>query len=122
MMRMAQVVAACAPNILAVPLTAEGKRTFKLGLMAAANDVALENAHDALADTSATLGIARLIRQRTPALWDLLMANARKSAPSQLVQNEPVLLLSEYYGNPFNFIVAPIATNADNANEWALFD
>jgi hypothetical protein len=24
--------------------------------------------------------------------------------------------------NPFHFIVAPIATNADNANEWALFD
>ena len=57
--RMAQVVTACAPNVLAVPLTAEGKRTFKLVLMAAANDVPLENAHDALADTSATLGIAR---------------------------------------------------------------
>jgi exodeoxyribonuclease-1 len=82
MMRMAQVVAACAPNILAVPLTAEGKRTFKLVLMAAANNVALENAHDALADTRATLGIARLIMQRTPALWDILMANARKSALS----------------------------------------
>jgi exodeoxyribonuclease-1 len=119
---MAQVVAACAPNILAVPLTAEGKRTFKLVLMAAANNVALENAHDALADTGATLGIARLIRQRAPALWELLMANARKGAPLRLVQSEPVILLSEYFGNPFNYIVAPIAANTGNANEWALFD
>jgi exodeoxyribonuclease-1 len=122
MMRMAQVVANCAPNVLAVPLTAEGKRTFKLGLMAAANNVALDNAHDALADTGATHGIARLIRQRAPALWDLLMANARKSPPLRLVQSEPVLLLSEYYGNPFNYIVAPVSANSENANEWALFD
>jgi exodeoxyribonuclease-1 len=121
-MRMAQVVAACAPNVLAVPLTAEGKRAFKLGLMAAANDVALDNAHDALADTSATLGIARLIRERAPALWDALMANARKSVPLRLLQREPFMLLSEYYGSPFNYIVAPIATNSGNANEWALFD
>src|SRR5664279_1316800 len=119
MMRMA---AACAPNTLAVPLTAEGKRTFKLALMAAANDVALENAHDALADTSATLGIARLIRQRAPALWDALMANARKSGPLRLLQSEPFMLLSEYYGNSFNSMVTPIATNSSNANEWALFD
>jgi exodeoxyribonuclease-1 len=72
LMRMAQVVFACAPNILAVPVQADGKRTFKLGLMAAANNVALEHAHDALGDTSATLGIARLIKQRTPTLWDAL--------------------------------------------------
>ena len=122
MMRMAQVVSACAPNILAIPLQADGKRTFKLGLIAAANNIALEHAHDALADTIAVLGVAKLLKQRTPALWDALMANARKSGPSRLVQNESALLLSEYYGNPFNFVVAPIATNASNANEWALFD
>jgi exodeoxyribonuclease I len=121
-MRMAQIAAACTPNVLAVPLTAEGKRTFKLVLMAAANDVVLENAHDALADTSATLGVARLIKQRAPALWDALIANARKSAPLRLLQSEPLVLLSEYFGNPFNYIVAPIAANSGNANEWALFD
>jgi hypothetical protein len=50
------------------------------------------------------------------------MANARKSAPSRLLQGEPFMLLSEYFGNPFNYIVAPIAANSGNANEWALFD
>jgi exodeoxyribonuclease I len=122
MMRMAQVVSACAPNTLAIPLQADGKRTFKLGLMAAANNVALDNAHDALADASATLGIARLVKQRAPALWDALMANARKSGPLRLLQSEPFLLLSEYYVNSFNSMVTPIATNSSNANEWALFD
>ena len=90
--------------------------------MAAANNVTLDNAHDALADTNATLGIARLIRQRAPALWDALMANARKSGPLKVIQNEPVLLLSEHYGAAFNCIVTAIAKTANNPNEWALFD
>ena len=122
MMRMAQIVFACAPNVLAVPVTAEGKRAFRLGLMAAANNIDLDNAHDALADTGATLGIARLIKQRAPALWDALMENARKSGALRLLKSEPFMLLSEYYGIPFNSVVAPIAANAGNPNEWAVFD
>ena len=81
MMRMAQVVFACAPNVLAVPVTAEGKRAFRLGLMAAANNIALDHAHDALADAAAALGIARLIRQRAPALWDALMETRARAVP-----------------------------------------
>ena len=122
MMRMAQVVSACAPNCLAVTIQPDGKRTFKLGLMAAANNAALDNAHDALADATATLGIARLIRQRAPALWDALMENARKSGALRLLKSEPFMLLSEYFGNPLNSIVAPIAANSDNLNEWAVLD
>ena len=112
MMRMAQIVFACAPNVLAVPVTAEGKRAFKLGLMAAANNIDLDNAHDALADTGATLSIARLIKQRAPALWDALMENARKSGALRLLKSEPFMLLSEYYGIPCNSVVAPIAANS----------
>jgi exodeoxyribonuclease-1 len=122
MMRMAQVVSAYAPNCLAIPIKSDGKRAFKLGLMAAANNVALDNAHDALADANATLGIARLIRQRAPALWDALMVNARKSSPLRLLQSEPLMLLCEYFGNPFNCIATPLVANAGNVNEWALFD
>jgi exodeoxyribonuclease-1 len=122
LMRMAQVVSACAPDCLAVPIHPDGKRAFKLGLMAAANNIALDNAHDALADANATLGIARLIRQRAPALWDALMVNARKTSPLRRLLSEPLMLLCEYYGNPFNCIATPLAANAGNANEWALFD
>jgi exodeoxyribonuclease-1 len=122
MMRMAQIVSACAPNVLAIPLQEDGKRTFRLGLMAAANDVSLDNAHDALADASATLGIARLIKQRAPALWDALMKNARKGVPLKLLLTEPLLLLSEHYGVSCSYIVAPIVKNATNPNEWGLFD
>jgi exodeoxyribonuclease-1 len=123
MMRMARVVAACAPNVISVPLQADGNRTFKLGLVAAANNIALDNAHDALADTSATLGVARLIRQRAPELWDALILNARKAGVLKLIQNDSIFLLSESHSNtPSNFVVAAVARNPDNQNEWATFD
>ena len=123
MMRMAQVACACIPNSLAVPLDEVGKRIFKLGRLAEANAIVLNNAHEAMADTSATLAIAQLIKRRTPALWDAMMANARKTAPLNLIKNNSVLLLSETYGGaPYNFVVAPIIANATNTNEWAMFD
>ncbi|MSP46892.1 MAG: hypothetical protein EXQ83_13845, partial [Xanthobacteraceae bacterium] len=123
MMRVVQVVAACAPNMLAVPLQPDGKATFKLGLVAAANGIVLENAHEALADTNATLGVARLIKQRVPSLWEALINNARKNDPLRLMRSEPVLLLSEnFFGSSYNSIVTPVAANVDNANEWGVFD
>src|SRR5436190_895536 len=36
MMRITQVVSACAPNALTIPMDAEGRRVFKLGEVAAA--------------------------------------------------------------------------------------
>jgi exodeoxyribonuclease I len=123
MMRVAQIVSTCAPNILAIPLQENGKTSFKLGLVASANGVVLENAHEALSDTNATLSVARLIKQRAPSLWCALMNNARKGTPLKLLRSEPVLLLSEnFFGSSYNSIVTPIATNANNANEWGVFD
>jgi exodeoxyribonuclease I len=40
-----------------------------------------------------------------------------------LIENNPVLLLSETFGGtPFNMIVAPISVSCGNPNEWAVFD
>lgn len=91
--------------------------------MASANGIVLDNAHEALSDTNATLGVARLIKQRAPLLWDALMNNSRKGAPLKRLRSEPVLLLSEnFFGNSYNSIVTTIITNANNANEWSVLD
>jgi exodeoxyribonuclease I len=120
-MRMVQVVSACLPNAITIPISSEGKRTFNLGLVSQANAIALDNAHEALADTAATLELAKLVKQR--AIWSTLMANARKSTPQGLITNNAALLLSETArGIAYNLIVTPITPNASNANEWALFD
>jgi exodeoxyribonuclease-1 len=76
-----------------------------------------------LADAGATLAVAQLLKQRAPQIWRALVANARKAKIQQLIENNPVLLLSETFGgSPFNMIVAPISVSCHNPNEWALFD
>jgi exodeoxyribonuclease I len=116
-------VAACVPNAIAVPIEGKCKRSFKLGLVAEANDIRLDNAHEALADAEATLALASLLKQRAPQIWRALVANARKAKILQLIESNPVLLLSETFGGaPFNMMVAPISVSCSNPNEWALFD
>ncbi|WP_316228268.1 exonuclease domain-containing protein [Bradyrhizobium sp. SZCCHNR1039] len=123
MMRMAQVASACMPSCLAIPRDSKGKCVFKLGGIAEANGVQLDNAHEAMSDAAAVLGIARLVKQSTPKLWDAMVTNARKAAALKLIKNHSHLVLSEtYWGAPYTFIVAPVVANAANANEWALFD
>jgi exodeoxyribonuclease I len=123
LMRMAQVVSACVPNAIRVPIEGKCKRTFKLELVAKANGIRLDNAHEALADAEATLAVAQLLRERAPQIWSALVTNARKAKVLQLIENNSVLLLSEMFGgNPFNMIVTPISVSSSNPNEWALFD
>jgi exodeoxyribonuclease I len=123
LMRMAQVVAACAPNAIAVPIERRCKRTFKLELVAEENGIRLDDAHEALADAGATLAIAQLLKQGAPRIWRALVANAKKARILQLIENNLVLLLCETFGGtPYNMIVAPISTNRSNPKEWAVFD
>jgi exodeoxyribonuclease I len=123
MMRIAQAVSACIPNAIQIPIEGKCKRTFKLELVAEANGIRFENAHEALADAEATLAVAHLVKQREPQIWGALVANARKANVLQLIGNNSVLLLSETFGgSPFNMIVGPISASCSNPNEWALFD
>src|ERR1043166_9545092 len=60
----AHAVAAHRPDAIVVPLGDNGRPTFRLGLLAAANGIVLDNAHDALGDTRATLALAKLLKER----------------------------------------------------------
>ena len=122
-MRVAQAVTGCRPNTLAVPIVDDGRSVFKLGAFATANGIKLDNAHEALADTGATLGIARLIKKRAPDIWHALMANARKSAVQRLIEQQRVLLLAEnYFSTAYNIVVTPVAPMPGNPNQWGVFD
>ena len=47
-----------------------GKPSFKLEHLSAANNIEHEGAHEALSDVLATIGLARLIKERQPRLFD----------------------------------------------------
>jgi exodeoxyribonuclease-1 len=63
----------------------DGKAVNKLELLAAANDIKQEHAHDALSDVEALIGVTQLIRQRQPKLFDYLYNMRDKKAVAKLV-------------------------------------
>lgn len=60
------------------PLNEEGKVSFRLEHLSAANGLAHEAAHDALSDVRATIALARLIRQHQPKLFDFCFSLHKK--------------------------------------------
>lgn len=114
-MRIVQACAIYDPKAIKLPKGGE----FKLEQLAAANGIDVRDAHDALADTRMTLGIAKLIRERSPKVWDAMLRNATKAGVEAALKAN-VLCLSEYYfGRPYSFVVCEAARNE---GEIALFD
>jgi exodeoxyribonuclease-1 len=63
----------------------EGKPTFRLDRLSAANGIAHEDAHDALSDVRATIDMARLIKVRQPRLFSYLLAHRGKQQAGDLL-------------------------------------
>ena len=66
---LARLMAALRPEGLVWP-EAEGRRSFRLELLAKANGIEQRQAHDAASDVLATLGLARCIRAAQPRLFE----------------------------------------------------
>ena len=63
----------------------EGKPSFKLERLTAANGLAHEHAHDALSDVLVTIALAKLIRQAQPRLFDYLFGLRSKHKVKALI-------------------------------------
>ena len=61
------------PEGIEWPRHEDGRPSFKLEHLAAANGLMHEAAHDALSDVRATISLARLIKTRQPRLWDFCL-------------------------------------------------
>jgi exodeoxyribonuclease-1 len=83
------------------PQREDGKGTsFKLEHLALANDVRVGEAHEAMSDVRATLGIARAMRNAQPRLWDYALQLRNKRFAAGLLDTvamTPVLHVSQRY-------------------------
>lgn len=81
------VRAACAlrPEGLTWPEDDAGVVALGLDRLSAANGIAHDNAHDATADVDATIGLARLIRNAQPKLWDYALGHRFSNAAGALL-------------------------------------
>jgi len=88
------------PDGLVWPQREDGSTSFRLEHLAAANDVRTGDAHEALSDVRALIGLARKLRLAQPRLWDYALTLRNKRQAAQLLDTvgmTPVLHVSQRY-------------------------
>lgn len=118
---MVRAVALLEPSALTIPLGATGKPSFKLGDICRANGIALseDEAHDALADTRATLALFRHLREVAPVTVATMLGLANKAVPNRMLAGGEVLLLG---GVSRLTPVIGVTPNPTVATSWAAVD
>ncbi len=113
------------PEGIAWPEHADGRVSFKLEHLSAANGLAHEAAHDALSDVRATIALARLIRERQPRLFEFCLKLRKKEAViAEIGAGKPFLHISGRYPADRGCIavVWPLAQHPTNRNELIVWD
>ena len=109
------------PGAVTIPIGTNGKPSMKLGDVCRANGIVLreEDAHDAMADTRATLALFRHLREVAPSTLARMLENAHKSGPAALLAGDEPILLG---GMTAMMPVIGIAPSPRNAAAWAVAD
>ena len=68
-----------------VGLREDGAPSFKLEHLSIANDIHHADAHDAMSDVYATIGIAKLIKEKQPKLYQFVFGKRTKHAVNELI-------------------------------------
>jgi exodeoxyribonuclease-1 len=90
------------PNGIKWPVTEEGRPTNRLELITQINGLDHAKAHDALSDVSATITVAKLIREHQPELFDYLLENRRKQAVKEIITSrQPFMYSSGRYSGDY---------------------
>jgi exodeoxyribonuclease-1 len=113
------------PEGVAWPKHEDGRPSFKLEHLTAANGLSHEAAHDALSDVRATIALARLIKNAQPKLWDFCLKLRQKNAVlDEIGVGKPFLHISGMYGPERGClaIVWPLAPHPTNKNEIIVWD
>lgn len=119
------------PEGIEWPQREDGKPSFRLEHLSAANGLVHEAAHDALSDVRATIALARLIKQKQPKLFDFCLALHKK----ERVADEIGMHLAPQLRAPFLHVsgmfpaehgclglVYPLGVHPTNKNEVLVWD
>ena len=85
------------PDGIEWPKKEDGSVSFRLEDLARANNVLHENAHDALSDVRATIGVARVLKKAQPKLFDFSLTLRKKLNVSSILdpkKRQPAVLVS----------------------------
>ncbi|MGY1529940.1 exodeoxyribonuclease I [Luteimonas sp. A649] len=116
------------PEGIAWPMREDGAGvSFKLEHLAEANGVRSGDAHEALSDVLALIGLARLFREAQPRLWEYALALRHKRHVGSLLDPmamTPVLHVSQRYpaARMCAAAVLPLATHPQIGNRVIVYD
>lgn len=111
------------PGHLKVPVRDDGMPTFRLDRLAPANGFLHPNAHDAMADVEATIFLAKLMREKTPWVWEHLLRMGKKAEAVRNALGAPVRLYTEFrYNKPAHWLVSAIGVDTENKGSVIAFN
>ncbi|WP_350283810.1 exodeoxyribonuclease I [Nitrosomonas sp.] len=124
---LARMTFALRPEGIIWPQNDEGKPSFRLEDITAANGLTHDSAHDALSDVRATIALARLLRDQQPRLYDWLFRLRDKRAAASLLDlkmHTPVLHTSRMYSSEYGCttLVMPLLPETGNPNSILVYD
>ena len=124
---MVRLAGAIRPDGIEWPLREDGFKSFRLEELTVANGISHGNAHDALSDVRATIGMARLVRDRQPKLFDWVLSLRNKQVVSKILNlalQEMVVHVSGMFGGHRSnlAVVVPLANHPINKNGIVVYD
>ncbi|EEF79240.1 exodeoxyribonuclease I [Methylophaga thiooxydans] len=124
---MVRLTRALRPEGIHWPNREDGKPSFRLEDLTAANGIEHSGAHDALADVYATIEMARLIKNAQPKLYDYVFERRRKQTLAPLLnlnERKPVVHVSRMYPGEYcgTALVVPLAKDPNNNNGIIVYD
>ncbi len=115
------------PDGIIWPENEEGLPSFRLELLTAANGISHEQAHDALSDVYATIAMAKLIKQKSPKIFDYYFALRHKNKVKELIDVKsmtPLVHVSGMFGSKRGntSLIAPMVWHPSNTNAVVVVD
>lgn len=112
------------PDILEWPKNEDGSPSLALEKLAPLNGVKQERAHDALSDVYATIGVAKLIKDRHERMYNYFLGFSDKHRVAQLTHEEPFLYIGKgaEYEHKYATMLLPIGSHPKNKNSILCYD
>ena len=110
------------PTGLNIP---EGNNKFKLENLAPSNKIDHNDAHDALADVTATIEICKIIKNKFPDFWDYSLKTSSKTGVSEILEGSDITCHHEsYYGKIYPYVTTHLGKyiNRNNSEINICFD
>ena len=85
------------PKTLKNSVNEKGNDVYKLDQMAPLNGIDHGDAHSAIGDVVATLGIARLVAKKAPNVWKASLMTLDKNQTLELIKKENYFCTNEYF-------------------------